>query len=461
MASAFPASRSSVLATLSLALIVGGGCKHADFRAQYNEMRPSMLAGDWQTAGAQLEKAKEKVYGESDRVMYWLNMGTVLHYAGDPIGSQDNLVKAESAMQDLWTKSISAEASKFIINESMQSYPGEDFEKVLVYFYTALNNVEQKKIQDAIVEARRADELLKKMQIHLEKEGEVGTLYKQDAFMLWLVGLFYELEGRSGVNDAFLAYKAAYKAYREEYAGKFGAPVPKYLGEDLVRTAKLLGFGQDAAHFAQETGATGETIQKLSSGQSEVILILASGEAPFKQQFEIDAPMPDHYLMRIALPKFVPVPTQVSFAEARSDGVAVRTEVAEPITTIVLKNFEHRQPAIQARAIARAIVKYAATKGAEAAASGGKDASGSRKLAGALVGLAGNIAGALSESADTRSWTTLPANIGVQRFWLPPGRHKLEIRYHDASGQPIGREQTVQVDLKPGERRIISVRSLY
>src|SRR5262249_20197257 len=162
---------------------------------QYREMRSNMINGDWKTAGSQLESSKEKVYGEVDRVMYWLNMGTVQHYANNFTVSQENLVKAESTMQELWTKSISAEASKVIVSESIQSYPGEDFEKVLIYLYTSLNNVKLNKIQDALVEARRADELLKKMQIHFEKEGEVGTIYKQDAFMLWLVGLFYEMQG--------------------------------------------------------------------------------------------------------------------------------------------------------------------------------------------------------------------------------------------------------------------------
>jgi hypothetical protein len=364
-------------------------------------------------------------------------------------------------MQDLWTKSITAEASKFVVNESMQDYPGEDFEKVLVYYYTALNNVEQKKIQDAVVEARRADELLKKMQIHFEKEGEVGTIYKQDAFMLWLVGLFYEIEGRATLNDAYLAYKAAFKAYREEYAGRFVAAVPKYLVEDLVRTAKSLGFGEDAERFARETGATGDSIEKLSAGQAEVILLHANGEAPFKEQFFIDGPMPDGYILRIALPKFVAVPSQVSYAEVHANGAAAHTELAEPITAIVLKNFEHRLPAIKLRAIARAAVKYIATKAAEKVAGGGDNASSGRKLAGALVGLAGNVAAAVSENADTRSWTTLPAGIGVARFWLPAGQHQIQITYHGSSGAQIGKVLSIPVELRPGERRIVSVRSLY
>lgn len=439
-----------------VALSFSAGCRHhTDMRTQYTEMRRAMLTGDWQTASKQLETAREKVYTEDDRVMYWLNMGTLQHYAGNAAGSNDNLVKAESAMQELWTTSISSEASKLVVSETLQAYEGEDFEKVLVYLYTSLNNVNLNRMQDAIVEARRADELLKKMLVHYEKEGEVGTLYKQDAFMLWLVGLYYEVEGKATLNDAYLAYKAAYKSYAEDYQGQYGTPAPKFLGEDLVRAAKLAGFPDDAAKFQRETGATGDSLQKLADGMAEVILIHANGEAPYKEEFFIDGVMPDNYVMRIALPKFVAVPFQVAHAELKaSDGTTARTELAEPITAMVLKNFEHRLPAIKTRAIARAVVKYAATKGAQAVAGG------ENQLAGALVGLAGNIASAASEAADLRSWTTLPGSIGVARVWLPAGHHQLQVTYHNSSGASIGRLEQISVDLKPGERRIVSVRSL-
>jgi hypothetical protein len=362
------------------------------------------------------------------------------------------LVKAEAAMQELWTTSISSEASKFVVSETVQAYEGEDFEKVLVYLYTAMNNINLGKTQDAVVEARRADELLKKMLVHYEKEGEVGTLYKQDAFMLWLVGLFYEMTGAP--NDAFLAYKASMKSYKEDYA-TYGSSVPRFLGEDLVRTAKMVGFNDEVKQFSGETGASGETFEKLKQGMAEVIVIYGAGEAPSKEEFFIDGAMPDGYVMRIALPKFVAVPYSGTCAKVRANGQEVETEVAEPISQMVLKNFEHRLPAIQLRAIARATVKYVATKTAEAAVGGGDGGSAGRQLAGALVGLAGNVASAASEAADLRSWTTLPASVNVARMWLPAGQHTIDVDYCN-----INRSEKRTVDLKAGQRQIISVRNL-
>src|SRR4051812_15147342 len=86
-------------------------CGHQAILHQYQEMRPAMARGDWDTASAQLDKAKDKVYGQRDRVMYWLNKGLVLHYAHKAQESNEILVKAEAAMDELWTTSISQEAS--------------------------------------------------------------------------------------------------------------------------------------------------------------------------------------------------------------------------------------------------------------------------------------------------------------------------------------------------------------
>lgn len=443
----------------ALALSVGlvSACSNTNIQQHYEEMRPAMIRGDWKTAVAQLEEAKKDgIYSEQDRVMYWLNYGTVLHYAGEYDKSQDVLVKAEKAMQDLWTKSVSAEASKFVVNETLQSYPGEDFEKILLYLYTSLNNVKKNDLQKALVEARRADEFLKKMRVHYEKEDGVGTLYKEDAFILWLVGLYYEIEGSTA--EAALAYKAAYDAYEKEYRGKFGTGAPSFLAEDVARTAQLSGNGALADEYRSKSSLGGKTADKASQGMAELVLIHASGEAPRKVEYTIKHRMPDGYFARIALPKFQAVPHRIAYAELEAASAESRTEVMEPVTTIALKNFKKQQPGLTARAIARAVVKYGATKGTQKAVEGsGNDKN--RKLAGAAVGLLGNIASAASEAADLRSWTCLPSDIGVTRMWVPPGKHTVTVTFHGRGGGQIGRTVERTVDLKNGEHRIISLRT--
>lgn len=435
---------------LALASISGAACRHhGDLHKQYAEMRPAMMAGDWGQAATALEAAqKQGVYKESDRVMYWLNMGTIAHYAGDTKRSMDVLVKAESAIQELWTKSIGAEASKFVVSDTLASYPGEDYEKVLLYYYTALNRVKDGKLQDALVEARRADEFLKKMLVEFEKE-EGGTLYRQDAFMVWLVGLFYEMEGT--YQDAYIAYKAAYDTYEKEYSQKFGTPVPAFLKEDLARLAVLAKQPGDAAEWKSK-GAPGTSLQSAADGMGEIVLIHGSGESPFKRELFIDGTMPDGKIVRIALPELVDRPSSIYYAEMNVGGATAKTELAEPVKQIALVNFKHRLPGITARAIARAIVKYVATKGAEKAAGGG--------TASLVVGLVGNIASAVSEAADLRGWTTLPGAFNVARLWVPAGQHELTVTYHAPTGGQVGRTDKISVTVEPGRHHIVSVRTV-
>lgn len=432
-------------------LLSSAACSQAGLVKHYSDMRPAMIRGDWNTAAAMMEKGKEDPYGEGDRVMYWLNLGTILHYAQKPEDSNGNLIKAEAAMQELWTTSVGAEAGSMLTNDTVKDYAGEDFEKVLVYLYTSLNNVKQGKGQDAIVEARRADEFLKKMLVQYNKEGETGTIYKQDAFILWMIGLYYEMEG--SVNDAFLTYKAALEAYNTDYAGTFGMPAPRFLGEDLVRTATILGFNDDVAKYKAELGATGETVQKLTE-MGELIVVHGNGESPSKRELIFDGQMPDGYVMAIAVPEFVANVPRVAYATVSTNGMSANTELAEPITSIVLKNFEMRLPGIKTKAIARAVIKYVATKAAQAAAGGSDSALGS------IVGLAGNIAAAATEAADLRSWTTLPAQFNIGRLWLPAGTHTLDVTYHDASGAQVGQGEQVTVEIVSGKRSVISVRSI-
>jgi len=440
------------------ALAVASGCaSQSGIVKQYQEMRPALLKREWGSAVAQLEEAQHRVYRRQDRVMFWLNLGTLLHYAGEYERSMENFIKAEETMQELWTKSVSGEIARFTVNETVQGYAGEDHERVLIYLFTAMNRVQQGRIRDALVEARRADEQLKKMRIAYESKEGLGTVYRQDAFMLWLVGVFYEIEG--SYNDAFLAYRRALQVYEDDYP-RFRVRAPPYLYEDLVRTAELSGLRAEAEKVKDTGRASGETIERLEEGWAEIVLIHGNGEAPQKREKRLNIPVPDGYVVSIALPEPVRIPHETAFAQLRVSEEAARTHRAEPVANIALAQFAEQEPAIQSRAVARAVVKYAATKATSEAVKGGSDASDEQRFAGALIGLIGNIAAVASEAADLRAWTTLPADFGVARIWVPAGTHELEISYHNRNGKLVGHAETRTITLEPRERSVMSVRSV-
>ncbi len=71
-----------------------------------------------------------------------------------------------------------------------------------------------------------------------------------------------------------------------------------------------------------------------------------------------------------------------------------------------------------------------------------------REKYGEFAGILANAAAVATETADTRSWLTLPSVIGVTRVALKPGSHELKI-FTD------GRLDLEEIKLRPGEVKIL------
>src|SRR5215470_9882828 len=105
-------------------------------------------------------------------------------------------------------------------------------------------------------------------------------------------------------------------------------------------------------------------------------------------------------------------------------------------------------PLITARAVARMAAKD--TVAAVASSSYSNDAGGA-----ALLGLLVNVAGVVTERADTRSWFTLPGEIYLLRLPLPPGEHTLKLELHARDGHLINSGE-IKVTLRKGEKKYLS-----
>lgn len=112
------------------------------------------------------------------------------------------------------------------------------------------------------------------------------------------------------------------------------------------------------------------------------------------------------------------------------------------IDTQAYANLEADMPGIVARAVARVAVKNQLSD----------NVSQQNPLLGAIT----NIAGFVTEQADTRAWSTLPQQVLIARLALPPGEHDIELVLQDAAGARVDGETLTGVTLQPGEKRIHS-----
>jgi hypothetical protein len=58
------------------------------------------------------------------------------------------------------------------------------------------------------------------------------------------------------------------------------------------------------------------------------------------------------------------------------------------------------------------------------------------------------------ETADTRSWQTLPSEISVFRMEVEPGSHLVSMRYYDQIGRQAGESGTREVRVPKGKKQI-------
>jgi hypothetical protein len=415
------------------------------------QMEHDLLSHRYLEADAAVEK-NQKQYGDRNVVLYYLDRAMLLHLGRRYEESNLFFEKADSEIERLYTQSISTHAGAFLTNDNLLPYEGEDFEKVLIHLFSALNYAGLTQWDDALVEARQVDARLNLLN---DRHGQ-KNIYKEDASARYLAGILYETRGE--VNDAFISYRKAYEAF-QDYKKFYQTPIPSRMGFDLLRLSSVLRLPEEQAEYQQ---AFPQAVSLLSSSlpqdAGEMVVVGYTGRSPVKEDYFVDAPVPDGnggvYLARVAFPRFVSRPSQIEFVEAtfrRGETVlSQRLELLEDITAIAKKNLEDHVARISAKAIGRAATKYLATRTAknQAKKKGGEQAE-------ALAGFLGNLYSIVTEESDKRSWQTLPGKIHLGRILLPEGEWEGQIKYYGPHGALIEERRFPDLKVKKGAKRFL------
>lgn len=387
-------------------------------------------------------------YGSRNEVIYYLDRGMTLHLAGRYEESNKFLAEAEKKIDELYTRSISSAAGAMLSNDNLLPYEGEDFEKVMINIISALNYIYLGQLDETLVEARKVDHKLNLLNDKYEKKNR----YKEDALARYLAGILYEAKGE--LNDAFISYRKAYEAFKS-YKANYNTPVPPFMIGDLLRMSDALGLVDEHKEYSAISPGTRWLRYRDLKEKGEIVFMSYNGKAPIKEDYFIDAPIPDGkggvYLLRVALPKFVERDTQIAFTQVRVDSAeeACRTNLVEDITVIAKKDLEDRIARITGKAIARAAVKYAASRTVK------EKVSKENPLLGAIAGTATNIINIATEESDKRSWRTLPAEIQLCRISVNPGRYDIEFNYFSKHGGVVEKGRFPDIDIKAGEKKFI------
>ena len=374
-------------------------------------------------------------------IPYLYELGLTAHYANLFAESSKAFEEAEMIAEERFTKSVSKEALSLITTDKLRPYTSSLYERLLSHYYSALNYIYVGNLDGAQVECRRATNLIQYFKGEDEDYDFFGT-----GFLAHFCGMVFEASGE--LNDALISYKQA-EEYYQNASEKTGVSMPEDVGHSLVRVSRKLGFADDYERYRKQFGEP----PRLPENYGELILFYESGYVPRKTEQSLTFPILKtdkfgedddkntiafartirtreglvveeiklEYLLRVAIPTIRSNRPYFKGIRVSVGDEIANGELIEDIETMAIETLEAKRTVILIRTLVRALGKYLIFR----------KANKENKVLGAIV----NLAGVVTESADTRSWQTLPNQIFMVRMPLPAGTHTLKLSFLNSSGQ--------------------------
>lgn len=398
------------------------------------EVERSVRVNQPQAALSQLESRDIQA---SDPALYLLHKGYLQRMLGDIEGSIASFEAAKELVTFQEATSISELASNLTLSEGSGNYQPPAFEQLQLHFFQALNRLDLGDWEAARVEAMQID-------ILLERRWQGSAPLGGDASARYLTGLIFEGNGES--DNALVAYRKAYQAYQQNPT----VSVPVDLKQRLLYLTRQLGLQGEHDALVQEFGpglvtATDQLEQEYAQAGSELVVIAATGMVPFRYENSVVEQDPlSGRIYRLSLPALSANGDAIGSLELHADEKAVVSQPLEDLSAVAQRTLSDELPGLLAKAIARNVAKNAvANQVAE------EDA-----FAGLLV----NFLSAATESADVRSWSTLPARIQLLRMPVNPGEYEnLMVEYYTAQGAHLRRESLGTVEVSQGKPTVVGI----
>ncbi|HBC57483.1 MAG TPA: hypothetical protein DCZ03_10000 [Gammaproteobacteria bacterium] len=410
-------SRSSPLAPVLVLLMMLSGC--VTYNQRMSSFEQNLSTGNLQPALTDLDKQTNG--DKKSAILFDLNRSLILRLQREFDLSNQSLERAKSALQPLLAISLSEQTLASAINDQQRTYLPHGFEQIYIHVFKILNYVALNDLPAARVEVLQMD-------VTLNRLNEKNPIPAQNAFPRYLSGVVFEMAAEW--DQALIAYRKALISFQESQQSP-----PKFLILDMLRLMDHLGLHAERARLQKRYAVTVWTTQKIYQQQGQLLLLIAEGLAPIREEAAIQAVDPkDGELYRISIPRhqnrlnLTRTPRfQVSQTQYSSDLLANMNSIAEQTLT-------HQIPAITARAVARVAVKHRVVKESTQEAP--------------ILGLIANVATVASERADTRTWASLPSGWWAVKIPLEAGEYQVRPLF-------ASQTQTVPIRISPGDFRLM------
>lgn len=454
-----------LVASIALLLTLSGCAASSTFSAYPPQIQPLIKSLSNRTP-TDLTKCLLSECKSSDLILYNMERGRFAQVVGNgDVSMADFKTSIEKISENdkkalISASAVGATVSATLLNDNAIPYEGEGYERVLLHHYQALNYLKKKDLEGAGVEVRLANaeqneslkrfekELAKneleasKKRINTQNTSRIDTQYAQmdeiagrvknsfqNAYTFYVSGFVYEL--RHEPNDAYIDYKKALEIYPEN----------RYLQKDVLRLAAKLGMREELEQLKRRFPIEKQRfIDESGPGTGELLVLFEDGFVPQKHEVKIPIPVYRYGLVTIAFPVYkekwsAELPLQI----INNNEFIGTTEPICDVRALAVKALKEKKTVIATRQLVRAVSK--AVMAGEA-----------RRVGGDLGTIAAMVWNIVSESADLRSWLTLPSNAQILRTTLPTGVHKLALQ-HPMSAVPT----YVDVEISPGGKTLLHV----
>ncbi len=384
-------------------------------------------------------KNNKKSYGRRDATLYYLDLAAQQDSTNYSTNTLTALNEAENLQTALFARSLSQKFTSFIVNDYTQPYRLKYFELGYLFYYKILAYLQEKNLQDALVEVRRMVFYLDKLRRDTGKDDPFLQYFASQLYLMW--GAF---------SDARISHENARNAYLQIADSYSTMPaLPKITKEDstkgmltvqhlngvismLISKRTMVAWNRFGFALGTENG-----YQSVSQSTINSALAGAYGNA-----------------IAVALPALHKTPYYVQGSRIIVDGqVVAETSMASNLSYLFEKNFDEEYNKIFISSAVRAAVKFLLTKEAK------KQADKKDENVGVILDVLLTSLFTAAESADTRSWFTLPAQIREANVLVEDGKHEVKIQLLDAANQVLDEHVIKDVQINKGRRTYLYVRS--
>lgn len=406
------------------------GCKtYADRIAEYrlsfangNMEKAESIIGEMEADYADADDAR-------DALVVLLEAANTARVGGDLALSRQRFARAENiyeAWQQKAAISVTGEGLALFTNPTTLPYRGTGADILMINLYQTLNALQCGDIAGARQPLMRLDSHQKAVvSANAERIAKSREAVAKSEHASAINSATRDPKTAAATNAimADLPDTRGYELYANPFAEYLFAFYHRYAGVDAADREMARFRMQRALSMAPNNAAIQRAAKELESGASiapGVYLFHEDGMAPYREEFALTLPIyagKTFSFVSIALPRQEHDRDCAGVARVSGGGQSASAELVCDMEAVLTQEYKNDYPGMLTRAIASATAKAAAAYAANYAARQSGD--GLTQIA-VLIGTAAyQIA---SNTADTRSWVSLPKTFGVGRIDLPADR---------------------------------------